>query len=166
MKKKKVSSSVAKSSDSTTFPDYEEYIAVNGSVAKVTVRTVGTYNLHDNVLFKPMAYLKHNPEGIGYSFYAFIVVPANSFVHSCHIQQINSTNFIILIVGQLESQAQSEDEIILFMEVTNMPAPVGFKISSVDLTVTTDIPVAGPPTVPQMGKGKVAVDYQDADESI
>lgn len=167
MKKKKKASSSSEASisvNSTPLPDYEQFIAVNTSVARVTITEIGAHDLPNDVVYKPMAYLKQSGTA-SYTFYAFIVVPEQSQIHTCRIHQINSINYVTLFVTPGDSE---DPEKVFFMEITNMPAPIGFKLSSVDFLVTTDNPPQNSDgvTYPRIGKGKVAVDYQDADETM
>lgn len=138
--------------------------AVNNGVVTITVNAIPIpedAQLTENILYKPMCYLQKDQTSSGYTFYAFVNVPAGSIVKSegSDVVQINATNFITLKVTPPHTGVT---DMLLFVEVTGLPAPAGFQFSMVRLTVIGND--ENDENVPRGGEGKTALGYGDADE--
>jgi hypothetical protein len=118
------------------------------------------------VLYKPMSYLTGNPAAVrGFTFYASVYVPFTSSFITFGIVPVNSTNFITVQITMSEPTNGAVK--LLYLKFTGISQPVGFKLSSIDITITDKvIPSASDGNVfwPVEGQGRTAVDYEDADE--
>lgn len=153
-----------KKKDESTSPTivFDKLIVVGSQIAHVVIESIDA-SLPDSILYKPMCYIAYqNTMPPVYSYYATFVVPEGSVLNSnsCIIEQINSINFITLTIDVTNS---STANVLYFMKITGMPAPVGFQLSTVNLTIIGH-DTNGDEGGSRQGSGKTAVAYQDADE--
>jgi hypothetical protein len=118
------------------------------------------------ILYKPMCYLTGNPAEVGgFTLYASVYVPLSSIAIDFKFAHINAMNYLAVQVTTGDSSLGLFK--LLYMKFVGLNQPVGFKLSSIDLTITDQPITASDGNVywPVEGQGRTAIDYEDADES-
>jgi len=143
---------------------YDDQIVVGKKIARVVIEAIDA-DMPDAILFKPMCYLAYQntmdpADPFTYFYYATIVVPEGTPTIDCSIEPINAVNFVTLTI---DITGSTNNNVLYFMQISNMPAPIGFPLSGVELKVFGNASTGGTGGVKQ-GQGTTAVGYQDADE--
>ena len=138
---------------------------VDSSVVIITINKIlipDSTLLPDNILYKPACYLQKEGN-LSYALYAFVSVPLNSSVNAetTTAERINATNYVTL---GITPSASADAEMLLYVTVTGLPAPMGFQLSTLIFTVIGGDGIDDNTGGPKEGQGRTAVSYQDADD--